>query len=92
LEDCDQIEYKIEMINEKILPPGNDTEAKFSSFTVMFSDDQYVAYRRCETHGIVELMSIVGGLLGLFLGVSVLTVIEFFYFFTFRFVSDLFLQ
>jgi hypothetical protein len=56
---------------------------------VYFDDVEYIAYRRYASFGTVTLLSNIGGLLGLFLGVSVLSVIETIYFFTLRFIDDL---
>lgn len=40
--------------------------------------------QRRETYTIANILAIVGGLLGLFLGISLLSVIEFIYFITLR--------
>ena len=53
-----------------------------------FGGDAFVAYKRYETYGRVALLSNIGGLLGLFLGISLLSVIEIIYFFTLRFIDD----
>jgi amiloride-sensitive sodium channel len=47
--------------------------------------DEFVGLERSEVFGIVDFIGNCGGLLGLFMGVSVLSIIEFIYYFTIRF-------
>jgi acid-sensing ion channel, other len=60
-----------------------------STVTISLSEDEFTVYRVSANFGTVTLLSHIGGLLGLFLGVSALTVVEVFYFFVIRFVNDL---
>ena len=89
LDDCNQIVYKFDIINDVLKQDKTLSKSTMASVKIRFGDDQYVAFKRYATHGTVELLSVVGGLLGLFLGVSVLSIVEFFYFFVFRFISNL---
>lgn len=58
------------------------------SLSVYFGSDGFVAYKRFESYGAVGLLSKIGGLLGLFFGLSMLSIIETVYFFTLRFLVD----
>ena len=51
-----------------------------------------MAYKRCASHGIVRIVSNIGGVLGFFLGISLLSIIETIYFFTLRFINDLWIK
>jgi acid-sensing ion channel, other len=88
LPTCDSILYSPIFVSTRItkLHDSNDTK---SSFKLEFSDSDVLVYRRSLAFGTVTLLSNVGGLLGLFLGVSFLSIIEFFYFFIIRFLNDL---
>jgi Amiloride-sensitive sodium channel len=70
----------------------NTSTELISSAQIRFSDDQYVGYKRYATHRTVELVSVVGGLWGLFLGFSVLSIAEFAYFVTLRFLGNFWLM
>lgn len=59
------------------------------SASIYFADDEFIAYRRFESYGSVSLLSKIGGMLGLFLGISVLSVVEVFYFLTLRLFNDM---
>jgi acid-sensing ion channel, other len=90
LDDCNEILYKFDIRYDNFTKNYHENSSlSIASAQVRFSDDQYIAYKRYATHGTVELLSVVGGLLGLFLGVSVLSIVEVFYFFIFRFLTDL---
>lgn len=76
LPECNSIEYHYEIINDRILEDFFDDFHSRSSVSVYFSDNEFLAYKRSMSFGIVSFLSNVGGLLGLFLGVSFLSVIE----------------
>lgn len=90
LPDCNSIIYNHEVMNERMTPEINDTilDVRYSA-SFFFGDNEFVAYKRLESYGTVGLLSNIGGLLGLFLGLSVLSVFETFYFFTLWFFIDL---
>lgn len=89
LKDCNFVQLNQVNINERF-EVGNDSDfVHRSSASIYYGDDEFVAYRRLESYGNVELLSNIGGLLGLFLGMSVLSIIETVYFFTLRFIDDL---
>jgi acid-sensing ion channel, other len=91
LTGCNSIEYNLKMIygNDKRVD-GNDNVTR-SSIAIYFGDDEFIVLKRYATFGTVTLLSNIGGLLGLFLGVSALTVIEIFYFFILRLADNLWL-
>lgn len=55
-----------------------------SHVRIFFNHHEVVTLRRSETYTFANFMAICGGLLGLFLGVSTLSIIEFIYFSTLR--------
>jgi acid-sensing ion channel, other len=88
LPECNSIEYEFEVREAKLLQE-NETDQLTASVSVYFGDDEYIAYRRYASYGTVTFLSNIGGLLGLFLGMSMLSIIETIYFFTLRFINDL---
>ncbi|KAI5638681.1 amiloride-sensitive sodium channel domain-containing protein [Phthorimaea operculella] len=56
----------------------------FSDVDVYFKHSRYISMRRSELFGITDFMANCGGLLGLFLGFSFLSLVEIFYFATIR--------
>jgi acid-sensing ion channel, other len=91
LPDCNFVDFSFEVRQDKI---NIDRSKKLlnltsASVTVTFDDDEFIAYRRYASYGTVTFLSNIGGLLGLFLGISVLSFIETIYFFTLRFIDDL---
>ncbi|XP_061399071.1 pickpocket protein 28-like [Musca vetustissima] len=52
---------------------------KMSVVQIYFKDNQFITSRRSELYGITELLANFGGVLGLFMGVSLLSVVEIFY-------------
>ncbi|KAJ8686888.1 hypothetical protein QAD02_022682 [Eretmocerus hayati] len=51
---------------------------------IFFIDTSYLKYTKNELYGFAELLSNTGGLLGLFMGFSLLSITEFIYYFTIR--------
>lgn len=92
LPDCNLIDYEFSFINERLAPTNLSKTHIFASTSVYFDDNEYIAYKRFENYGTVAFLSNLGGLLGLLLGVSVLSIVEFLYFFTVRFISNLWLN
>jgi acid-sensing ion channel, other len=60
-----------------------------SSITIGFKEHQFVAMERGQLFGPTELVAQFGGLLGLFLGFSLMSVMELVYFCTIRLICDL---
>lgn len=92
LPECNKIEYNFEVITEKRVWSAHKDFFTNISASIYFADDEFLAYRRFESYGTVSLLSTIGGLLGLFLGISVLSVVEVVYFITLRLFNDLWLK
>lgn len=89
LPDCFSIEYEQNIIVVKLKPSGDEWEAdELVGLRFYFGADEYTALKRHPTYGTVSFLSNCGGLLGLFLGVSALSIVEVFYFFVIRLTSD----
>lgn len=52
--------------------------------SIFFKEHQFITSKRSELYGLTDFMANCGGLLGLFMGVSVLSIIEIIYYFTLR--------
>lgn len=55
-----------------------------STITIFFREQQIPVLKRVEVYSYTDFLAICGGLLGLFLGVSVLSIVEFLYYSTLR--------
>lgn len=55
---------------------------RVAPLSIFFSGNEVELLNRVETYTIDDFLSICGGLLGLFMGVSVLSIIEIIYYFT----------
>lgn len=53
---------------------------------LFFKEDQFIALKRAELFGITDFIANCGGLLGLFMGVSLLSIVEIIYFCTIRLI------
>jgi acid-sensing ion channel, other len=82
---CTSIEFAIKNYEERT----KSKDEHNSSLTIQFASDEFIVYRRYASLGTVTLLSNIGGLLGLFLGLSALSVVEIFYFFVIKFISNL---
>lgn len=89
LPNCNSIDYEFEVVEEKLLQENSTQNLSKASVSIYFDEDEFIAYRRYASYGAVTFLSNIGGLLGLFLGISVLSLIETIYFFTLRFIDDL---
>lgn len=82
LTSCNSIKY-----NMKFYPryhsEGNETILNF----IMDTED-IVVYKRYQQFTLSDVISYVGGLLGLFAGISVLSIVEFFYFIILRVATN----
>lgn len=88
LESCNTIEYTVDRLSSYISHSYNGSFYRGLG-TFRFASDEFIARKRTASYGMVGLLSNIGGILGLFLGMSVLSVVEAFYFFVIRFISDL---
>lgn len=57
---------------------------QFSSLSIFFKENQFITSKRSELVGLTDFVSSCGGLLGLFMGVSILSIVEFIYYFSLR--------
>lgn len=60
---------------------------EYLKFKVEFQKAQILPYKRVAPYQISDFIANCGGLLGLFMGISLLSVVEIIYFFTFRFIG-----
>lgn len=89
LPECNSIRYDYSTMTVPFVPENISRMEFAASVSIYLADDDFTAYKRIESYGTVRLLSNIGGFLGLFLGVSVLSIVEFVYFFTLRFIDDL---
>lgn len=52
--------------------------------SIFFKEHQFITSKRSELYGKTDFLANCGGLLGLFMGVSVLSIVEVIYYFTLR--------
>ncbi|XP_017063341.1 pickpocket protein 28 [Drosophila eugracilis] len=64
-------------------------EMKMSRVSIFFKEAQFLTSRRSELYGTTDFLANCGGLLGLFMGVSMLSIVELVYFCTVRLISNL---
>ena len=57
-----------------------------SKIKIYFKKNQFVALKRSELYGLTDFLSNCGGLLGLFMGFSILSIIELLYYLSFRWI------
>lgn len=63
----------------------------FTDVTVRFSSSEFLPKRRQESYSNLNLWSAIGGTLGLFVGASVISAMEFVYYFTIKIWFNLFM-
>lgn len=73
-----------------IVPITNETY-HFTDVTVRFSSSEFLPKRRQESYSNLNLWSAIGGTLGLFVGASVISAMEFVYYFTIKIWFNLFM-
>ena len=56
---------------------------------IYFKDSDFISVTRSELFGVVDFLSNCGGLLGLFMGISLLSMVEFVYYFSLRWACAL---
>lgn len=77
---CTSMYYNLETSQS----PWNWKRKHLSSFQIFFKGNQFVTMERNELFGITDFLANFGGLLGLFVGFSLLSLIEILYFLTLR--------
>lgn len=84
LPSCDSVKYNIEVIPKKLSNvSSNEIVIRFK-----FKDSEYTPLRRYQQFTFIDFVSQSGGILGLFAGVSLLTVVELFYLLFIRGISN----
>lgn len=91
LPSCNSINYNYNLFFEDLRNQTDDNVTR-SSMSIYFADDEFIVLKRFATFGTVSLLSSIAGMLGLFLGVSVLSIVEVFYFFVIRFINNFLLK
>uniref|UniRef100_A0A182QS19 Pickpocket n=1 Tax=Anopheles farauti TaxID=69004 RepID=A0A182QS19_9DIPT len=63
---------------------GEQDGAQFARLTIYFKEAQFITSKRSELYGVTDFLANCGGLLGLFMGVSLLSLAELIYFCSIR--------
>lgn len=71
---CNSVKYKIEVLSKELTNSSDEVLINFR-----FKDGTYTPYRRYQQFQFIDFMSQSGGILGLFAGVSFLSIVELFY-------------
>lgn len=91
---CNSITYEADISTSKrAANPLEPDGFKRIKVLVLFKDQQYIASSRMELYGKMDFIDFVaacGGILNLFMGISILSVIEIMYFATFQLASKLY--
>ncbi|XP_063703633.1 pickpocket protein 28-like [Culicoides brevitarsis] len=58
-----------------------------TSFKIQFEESQFLSYKRIVPYEVPDFIANCGGLLGLFMGISILSLVEIIYFCTFRLIE-----
>ncbi|CRL02114.1 CLUMA_CG015356, isoform A [Clunio marinus] len=87
---CTSLQYEGEISHDDIRYFGRykTTDAFRSSVTIFFKDDDFIFSKRSELYSFTDFIANFGGILGLFLGVSILSIVEIIYFVAFRKLDD----
>lgn len=62
---------------------------QMARLSIFFKENQFLSSKRSELYGTTDFLANVGGLLGLFMGVSTLSFVELVYFCTVRLITNL---
>ncbi|KAG5667482.1 hypothetical protein PVAND_015462 [Polypedilum vanderplanki] len=85
LPTCDSTEYHV-----NIYPSDDDADDNETFIiNVKMYTENMILFRRYQQFSFFDAVSYVGGLLGLFAGISVLSIVEIFYFITLRLFDDI---
>lgn len=66
------------------VPESTFYDAKLSKVSIFFKEEEFYVSKRSELYSVFELVGTIGGLLGLYMGISVLSVLELIYYFSLR--------
>lgn len=62
---------------------------QFARLSIFFKETQFITSKRSELYGLTDFLANCGGLLGLFMGVSILSLVEIIYYLTIRLFCNL---
>ncbi|BFF90118.1 pickpocket protein 28 [Drosophila madeirensis] len=98
---CTSLVYNTEIsqanfdLEEMLLAEG-DTDfmeeypgSQMSRLSIYFKQSQFITSKRSELYGITEFLANCGGIFGLFMGFSILSLVEMIYHFTLRFCTNM---
>ncbi|XP_063706287.1 pickpocket protein 28-like [Culicoides brevitarsis] len=83
--------FSIEKVDKNGSDPETDAnvdETQFSKLVVQFKEAEFVAMKRTELYGFTDFIANCGGILGLFMGVSILSFVELIYFICIRCITS----
>jgi acid-sensing ion channel, other len=94
LDACDSIKYNFEVVANKLVIEANSVfderyETTTATFRFKFKDVDVVPLLRYQPFTFTEFLAQSGGMLGLFAGISALSIIELFYFMSLRWMVNL---
>ncbi|XP_055838659.1 pickpocket protein 28 [Episyrphus balteatus] len=101
LPSCTSLVYNTELSQgnynmQKMLASHGDTQymaenvgVRMSRLSMHFKENQFITSKRSELYGITDFVANCGGLLGLFMGFSALSIVEFFYYATVRLMTNI---
>lgn len=93
LDDCNSLKYNVKTTYTEVTLSAskqekskqNDTDFGFSSYLVIqFELSEFLAMNRVSTYSFVDFVSQIGGVFGLFMGISMISFVEIVYFCTVR--------
>jgi acid-sensing ion channel, other len=88
LDACDSISYSYETLETRYNIKSSKSLENETTLSFRFKDTEFFPMFRYQQFVLKDFLSFVGSLLGLFAGISVLSLIELFYFFTVRLPVD----
>jgi amiloride-sensitive sodium channel len=83
LPTCNSVSYHV-----RYYPSDSSSGENETVITMRLNTEDLILFRRYQQFTFSDALSYVGGILGLFAGISMLSIVELIYFFTLRFVSD----
>ncbi|XP_037915200.1 pickpocket protein 28-like [Hermetia illucens] len=98
---CTSLKYEVEigetkLYYEELLRALRDTDymiensgLQMGRFSIYFRHQNFIGIQRSMLYSTTDFLASCGGLLGLFLGMTVLSFVEIFYFFTMRLIANL---
>ncbi|XP_061397734.1 pickpocket protein 28-like [Musca vetustissima] len=95
---CNSLDYNVEISKshydfEKTVTAQRETyehdDGRAALLSIYFRETQFTAIKRTVMYGMTTLIANCGGIFGLFMGISSLSLIEFIYFFSARLCSNL---